>query len=150
MESSRILDPANKILKNGNLHVDVIIQFKESNSELYSPRNNLSSRMLSLRDPEKRHLNVAGISIPVHYAIIYVNSPMLASHCTRYNTSEDSGGHALEVAKDADADVFHLLLEHVYTGNYPSNEDILEHGKVLINLSSKYELVELKIFAEKC
>lgn len=130
MERSRILDPANKILRNGNLYVDVIIQVKESNSELYIPPNNLSSRMLTLmRSGENADasVEVAGKKIPVHYAIICANSPMLASYCTRYNASEGSDGHALEVAKDAD--VFRLLLEHVYTGNYPSNEDILKHGE---------------------
>ena len=63
------------------------------------------------------------------------NSPLLGKRCD-------------DVIQDIAPEVFQLLLQHIYTGSQPSEEQILKYGIGLIDASNRYELIRLKMHVE--
>ena len=138
MKRSVILDEKNRILQNGALCIDVGIQVKDDKDYLFQPKSDHSKNMLNLLrsgEDADTFFIVGGREVMIHKPIIKAHAPLLASHC----------GSSINAIKP---EVFQLLLEHIYSGNKPTKEDVLEHGKGLIDAANKYELVGLKMFVE--
>ena len=138
MKRSDILDTTKVILKNGTLCIDVIIQVKDDMQHLYQPESEHSVRMLDLLKSGENadtSFKIGRKAFPVHLAIINTHAPLLGNHC--------GGG-----IKNITAEVFQLLLENIYSGNQPTDDMILKHGKALIDAANKYELIELKMMVE--
>ena len=138
MKRSVIFDTTNNILQNGALCIDVGIQVKDDKDHLFQPKSEHSSKMLDLLMSEEdadAFFVVGGMKVMVHKLIIKTYAPLLANHC-------DS-----EIA-DVSPEIFQLLLEHIYAGNYREGEQVLRYGKELIDAANKYELVELKMHVE--
>jgi hypothetical protein len=149
IQCSRILEAGSNILKDGALRIDVTIQVKIGSDTLYQPPIALSERQLKLLISEERadiSFNVGGKIFPAHSQIIYANAPILANYC--YQHSQQNSSVSVEIIKDANPDVFRILLEHVYSGCLPSKESALKFGKELINAANKYELTDLKLAVE--
>ena len=138
MKRSFILDETNGILQNGALCVDVGIHVKDDEDYLFQPQSDHSKNMLKLlRSGEKTDafFNVYDNVFRVHSQIIHANAELLANRC-------DSD------IKDVIPPVFWLLLEHIYSGSYPTKEQIIEYGRQLIDAANKYELISLKMHVE--
>jgi hypothetical protein len=55
--SSGIIDPANNLLKDGALRINVTIQVKQKKQDMHQPLSPLSSKMLNvLKSSEKRSM----------------------------------------------------------------------------------------------
>ena len=138
MKRSDILDTSNSILQNGTLCIEVTIQVKDDKEHLYQPESEHSIRMLTLLKSKKNtdtSFQVGSKEFRVHSVIIDTHVPLLGNQCK-------------DVIKNITPEVFQLLLEHIYSGNQPTDEMILEHGKALIDAANKYELIELKMIVE--
>ena len=138
MKRSLILDTIKNILKDGALCINVEIQVKDDADELFQPQNDHQGKLLALLKTGERSdasFTVGSRSFKVHSQIIYANSPILASsiNCSIYTVHPD---------------VFQLLLEYIYSGRVPSDKQIHQHGKGLIDASNRYELVQMKMFVE--
>ena len=138
IKRSVVLDATRGILKNGAFCIDVGIQFKDYENELVQPKNDHCSKMLALLQSEERAdatFTVGGKVFRAHSPIIFAHSQLLGNRC-----GDD--------IQDVNPEVFQLLLEHIYTGEQPTEERILEHGKGLIDASNRYELIRLKMYVE--
>ena len=138
IKRSVVLDSTNKILKNGALRIDVEIQVKDDKDDLFQPKNDHCSKMLALLESGKKtdaSIMVGGKCFHVHSLIIDSNSPILASNM---NGSIDN----------VHSDVFQLLLEYIYSGRVPSKENIIDHGRDLIDVANRYEMTGLKMSVE--
>ena len=149
MKRKDILDTTKHILRDGALHVDVTIQVKAQyidvvikdehyEDKLFQPPSERSNKLLNLLttgEMSDTSLHVGGKLFNLHSFILHVHAPLLANHCDG-------------VIDNISPEVFQLILEHVYCGRQPENEDIFKHGKELINASNRYELIELKMAVE--
>ena len=138
MERSVILDKTNKILKNRALHIDVEIQVKDDKKHLFRPLSGHSRRMLDLLKTGSKadtSFNIGSKLFRVHSAIIDAQAPLLGNHCG-------------SVIDDITPRIFHILLEHIYSGREPTDLQMKNFGKELIDAANKYELVELKLLVE--
>lgn len=139
MKRSDILDATTDILKNGALRIDVGIQVKDDGDyDLVQPKDDHCSKMLALLESEERadtSFTVGGKVFRVHSPIIFAHSPLLGKRCG-------------DVIQDIAPEVFQILLQHIYTGSQPSEEQILKYGKGLIDASNRYELIRLKMQVE--
>ena len=145
MKRDKILDPNNNILKNGALCIDVTVQVKDKKEEHYKPESKLAQKMMKLLesgDGADTSFKVGSSTFPVHSQILRSNAPILANHLPK-STKKSS-----MVIRGIPAAVFKLMLEFIYTEQYPSDEKVLEHGKELIDAANKYELVDLKMAVE--
>ncbi|KAL7508083.1 hypothetical protein ACHAXN_005168 [Cyclotella atomus] len=145
---SDIIDPANKLLKDGALRINVIIQVRPIDA-LYLPPNKISQNMLKLlksEDDADVSFNVKDETFLAHHAIIKASAPILASSSNRI--TDDNEGGVLKTIEDISPPAFRVLLEHVYSGNNPTREDAIKYDKELINAANKYELVGLKMSVE--
>ena len=140
MKRIDILNTTQNILKNGALFIDVEIQVKDCKEHLYQPQSEHSNNLLSLfttGEKSDSSLHVGDKIFRVHSQIIYANAPLLANCC-------DGDIHIV----DTTPDVFQLILEHIYSGQQPTDKYILKHGKELINNANRYELTQLKMVVE--
>jgi hypothetical protein len=147
IQRSIILDAANNILQDEALFIEVTIQVKDCDEDIYQPPNALSERQLKLfKSGERSDVSfIVGDKVfPAHLGIIYANAPILADHCNETKLGEKPK----EVIKDVSPVIFQLILEYVYSGCFPSKNDALKYGKELINAANKYELIELKMAVE--
>ena len=138
IERSKILNTANNILRDGALYTDVAIQVKDGKDDLFQPPNDHCKNMLNLLTSQEKadtSFNVGQQVFLVHSLIINANAPLLANH---------SNGDTI----DTSPEVFQLILEHIYAGRLPEDRDILKHGKELINVADRYELIQLKMTVE--
>ena len=79
---------------------------------------------------------------PVHSPIIRNNAPMLANHL------DQEEGKNNVIIKDMSARVFKMILAFVYAEYSPTDEEVLENGKELIDAANRYELTDLKMLVE--
>ena len=138
LKRSEILDTTKNILKDGALLIDVTIQVKDDKDHLFQPPSEHSNKMLNLLatgEKSDTSFNVGGKFFRVHSLIIHATAPILANH---YDGS----------INDIIPEVFQVLLEHIYGGRQPTDDQILKYGKELIDAANRYELVELKMFVE--
>ena len=148
MERSTILDPANNILKDGALCIDVTIQVKERIHELYDPKETErhQNKMLELLNNEEKADIICYVGeekFHVNSLILENYSPLLTAYCRQCNGSNNGA------KGDIDADVFLQILEYVYSGLSPVKSDILHFDKELIDAANRFELVELKLAVER-
>ena len=81
IERSRLLDPNNNILKEGSLHIDVLIQIKDERNVLCEPSSPLSRKMMSYLESEENadvSFIVDGKTFKAHSPILQASAPMLA------------------------------------------------------------------------
>ena len=138
LKRSVILDETNRILQNGAFCINVGIQVKDDRDHLFQPKSDHSKNMLKLLrsgEDADAFFIVGGREVMIHKPIIKAHAPILASHFDG-------------TINDIKPEVFQLLLKHIYSGNRPEEEDILKHGKGLIDVANRYELVELKMCVE--
>ena len=138
MERSVILDATNNILTNGALCVEVGIQVKDARDYLFQPPNCHCRKMLALLRSEENadaSFTVGDRCFQVHSLIINANSPILANSIN---------GTISSVHPNA----FRLLLEYIYSGRVPTDKQIVKHGKDLIDITNRYEIIGLKMFVE--
>ena len=138
LKRSVILDETNRILQNGAFSINVGIQVKDDIDHLFHPKSDHSKNMLKLLrsgEDADAFFIVGGRAVMIHKPIVKAHAPILASHFDG-------------IINDIKPEVFQLLLEHIYSGNKPTKEDVLEHGKGLIDAANRYELVELKMLVE--
>ena len=138
MKRSDILEKENSALKNGTLCINLGIQVKDDKDHHFEPPSEHPNRMLNLLvsgEDADTFFNVSGKEFKCHSLIIKAHAPILANH--RDNT-----------ISDITPEIFQLLLEYIYSGNHPEKDQILEHGKALIDAANKYELIELKMHVE--
>jgi hypothetical protein len=143
-----VLDPSSNILKDGAICIDAGIQVKDRDDDMYQPRNLFCKRMLNLLNSGEKadvSFDVSGTIFLAHLAIIHANAPILANYGSGYNSFDENKSNVSEIIRDISADVFKLLLEHIYIGQGVPLKCALKHGKELINAANKYELVELKM-----
>jgi hypothetical protein len=152
MKRSDILDPEKKILHNGALCIDVTIQVKPKKDDMYQPPNPLSEKMLKLfksNEDADVSFDVRNQKFLAHYYIIKASSPILANYCNRIASPGRKKKAAMEKSiDDISPEAFKLILEHIYSGNFPTDEDAIKYGTELINFANKYDLVELKMAVE--
>ena len=135
---SDILDTNNKILKDGALLIEVTIQIRDDDDHLFQPPDEHSTKQLNLLstgDKSDTFFDVEGKVFRVHSLIIGAHAPILANQ---------SGGSVYGIKPE----VFQLLLEYIYSGQQPADEQIMKHGKGLIDAANRYELIELKMLVE--
>eukprot|EP00956_Cyclotella_meneghiniana_P006247 scaffold8150_cov69-Cyclotella_meneghiniana.AAC.8 len=145
MLRDQILDPNNNILKDGALYIDVTIQVKDKQEEHYNPESKLSTNMLKLLesgDGADASFKVGDQTFSVHSNILRSNAPILASHLHK------SEAESAVIIEGLSAVVFKLVLDFVYSEQRPSKQEMLEHGKNLIDSANRYELVDLKMTVE--
>ena len=138
LKQSEILDSTKNILKDGALLVDITIQVKDDKNHLFQPPSEHCKKQLNMLKSGKNtdtSLKVGRKVFRVHFASIDAHAPLLGNQC---------GG----TIKGIKPDVFQLLLEYIYSGLQPVEEQIFKYGKELIDAANKYELVELKMFVE--
>lgn len=145
MERSDILDPQRDVLRDGALHIDVTVQIKDKEDDMY-PQNDdyISHKMLILLEEGKNAdvtFKVGKQTFPAHSLIVKNNAPILGEYC-----KNKKRGHV--VIKDLSPEVFNLVLVYVYSGCYPDNDDVVEMGKELIDAANRYELANLKMIVE--
>jgi speckle-type POZ protein len=149
---SDILDPANEILKDGALCIDVIIQVKPKKGDMYQPLSPHSANMLKLlKSTEDADVSftVGTQTFLAHNNIIKASSPILANFSNRIASPvEDSDTSTAKSIDDISPEVFQMILKHIYSGCYPAIKDAIKCGKELINGANKFELVELKMAVE--
>ena len=136
MEHTKIMIADRRTLKSG--YIDMTIQIKDKGDFLCRPKKEHSDKMLSLlKSGEKSDasLTVGGKVFRIHSQILHAHTPILASYCD-------------DTIIDMSAETFQILLEYIYVGRIPTEENILKHGNELISASNKYELVELKMIVE--
>eukprot|EP00956_Cyclotella_meneghiniana_P016812 scaffold26860_cov62-Cyclotella_meneghiniana.AAC.7 len=141
----KILDPNNNILKNGALCVDVTIQVKDNKDDHYKPKSKLAQKMMKLLesgDGADTSFKVGSSTFPVHSQVLRSNAPILANHLPKPTKKSSM---TIQGVREA---VFQLMLAFVYAEQYPSDKEMLEHGKELIDAANKYELVDLKMAVE--
>ena len=139
MTIPKILDPNNKILIDGALCIDVIIQVKDRLDDQYDPESELSNKMMKLLESgvgSDTSFNVGGQTFPVHSSIIHNNAPILALYLAQGNKT-DVG------IKDISAAVFKMVLAFVYAEQRPSVKEVLDHGREIIDAANRYELTDL-------
>ena len=78
---------------------------------------------------------VRGCFFPVHSLIINANAPLLANHINTY-------------INNVSPDVFQLLLEYIYSGRCPKDDQTINYGPRLIGAANEYKLIEMKKFVE--
>jgi len=145
IQRDTILDPNNKILKDGALCIDVRIQVKDKKDGHYIPESKLCNRMLKLLesgDGSDASFKVGRSTFPVHSNILRSSAPILASHLPVSKKKSSA------VVKGISPTVFKLVLAFVYAEQNPSDKEILEHGMALIDAADRYELVDLKMIVE--
>lgn len=141
---SDILDETKGILKNEALLIDVIIQVKDGKDVLHQPIKDISLNQLQLlRSGGKSDIifQVGSKRIPAHSPILYANAPLLSEICDQENSSTVT-------IQNVAPEVFQFLLEHIYSANVPSVDDVFKWGKELIDASNRFELIELKMAVE--
>ena len=144
MKRDVILDPNNNILKDGALYIDVTIQVKDKKDDHYDPENKLSQKMMKLLESGERadaSFKVGDSIFPVHSLILHSNAPILAHHLDQEETSN-------VIIKGRSAAVFQMVLKFVYAEHRPTDLEVFEHGKELIDAANRYELVDLKMIVE--
>jgi speckle-type POZ protein len=146
---SYILNPENDFLKDGALCIDVTIQVKPKKDDTFQPLNPHSENMLKLlKSSEDADVSftVGTQTFLAHNNIIKVSSPILAKYCNRI----DGLGRKAKAKSidDVSPEAFQMILENIYSGNYPTVEDAIKYGKELIDAANKYDLVELKMSVE--
>jgi speckle-type POZ protein len=149
---SDILDPTNEILQDGALRIDVAIQVKPKKRDMYQPPSPLSAKMLKLlKSSEDADVSftVGKQTFLAHNNIIKASSPILANYSNRIAGPGRKAKATIEKSiQDISPEVFQITLEHIYSGNYPTDEDAIKYGKELINAANKLDLVELKMAVE--
>ena len=145
-----------KILRDGALFIDVVIQFMETEGQLLQIPSRHASRMLKLLESgEKADASfVVGDKIfNVHSQIIHANAPILSDFL-------EQQGNTGAVIEDIHPEVFHIILKHIYTGVLPemkkthsSNHPYMSrkmfcYGKKLINAANRFELTDMKMAVE--
>ena len=147
MKRDEILDPNNNILKDGALCIDVTIQVKDEKDDHYKHESKLSKIMMNLLesgDGADKSFKVGSSTFPVHSHILRNNAPMLANHLDR----EEGKVNLIVSIEDIPATVFKMVLAFVYAEHSPTDKEVLEHGKDLINAANRYELSDLKMAVE--
>jgi hypothetical protein len=117
IERSNILDPVKNILKNGALCVDVAIQVKEEEDEMYSvERTHANSMLILFRSGGKTDISfkVGSKTFHAHSLILHANAPTLASLC--------DGQSDQVVIKKVHSQFFEVLLEYIYSGQPPAKD----------------------------
>ncbi|KAL3786700.1 hypothetical protein HJC23_002789 [Cyclotella cryptica] len=145
MKRSRILDETNNILNNGALDIDVTIQYKIPEKDLYHPQSNLSKNILKLLengDKADISFDVQGKIFRAHSQIIHANAPILASFCDKQD--DDS----TVVILDTHPDIFHHVLKFVYAEIIPTNDVVVGIGQDLVDAANRYGLVDMKLAVE--
>ena len=145
IQRDTILDPNNKILKDGALCIDVRIQVKDTQDDHYVPESKLSNRMLKLLesgDGADASFKVGTSTFSVHSHILRSSAPILAGHLPK------SKKKSKVIIKGISPNAFKLVLAFVYAEQNPSDKEILEHGMALIDAADRYELVDLKMIVE--
>lgn len=140
-----ILDPNNNILVDGALCIDLTIQVKPELRDFYIYDYGIANKMKNLLESGERSdatIKVGDETFKVHSCIIHNNAPILANLLNQIDQNLDT------VVEDIFPDVFRLILEFVYTGCCPDNDEVLEFGKELIDAANKFELVKLKVDVE--
>jgi hypothetical protein len=125
LKLSNILDPANKILQGGALCIDVSIQVKAKNDDMYQPPSPHSANMLKLLKSSKDadvSFIVRGTTVFAHSLIITANAPIRANYCN-FISDADSGCSSDKLIEDVSPEVFQLILEYIYSDSYPSNKN---------------------------
>ena len=143
MRREDIFNPANKILKDGALCIDVTVQIKPGFDDLCDPKETEyhQDKMLQLLDNTEKSdisVNIDEEVFRVHSLILDNNAPLLSAHCKQTNY----------VVEDMDPKVFRMILQYVYTGYCPFTKDILAFGKELIDAANRFELANLKLVIE--
>ena len=122
----------------GFLRSPELIDDKDGDDDLFEPKNDHCSKMLTLLQTEERadaSFTVGGKCFKVHSLIINAQSPILANNI---NGSIDA----------VHPYAFQLLLEYIYSGRVPTDQQILKHGKDLIDVANRFEFSGLKMFVE--
>eukprot|EP00956_Cyclotella_meneghiniana_P024332 scaffold48767_cov67-Cyclotella_meneghiniana.AAC.6 len=145
MKRDMILDANNNILKDGVLRIDARIQVKDKkDSQLFMFQSKLSNKMMTLLESGEKadaSFEVGDSTFPVHSIILHNNASILANHLV--------GGYASSAVIDGiTAAVFQMVLAYVYAERLPTDGEMLEHGKELIDAADRYELVDLKMAVE--
>ena len=144
MKRSVILDAEKNILKDGALCIDVTLQVKDKADDLYDSKESErhQEKMLKLLVDKKNtdiKITVGGEIFCLHSLILENNAPLLAEYCKQKKGANN----------DINSDVFLMILEYVYSGFRPYDNDIIAFGKELIDAANRFELVELKLAIEK-
>ena len=144
MKRPVILDAEKNILKDGALYIDVTIQVKDKADGLYDSKESErhQEKMLKLLVDKKNtdvKITVGGEIFCLHSLILENNAPLLAAYCKQKKGTNN----------DINSDVFLMILEYVYSGFRPYDNDITAFGKELIDAANRFELVELKLAIEK-
>jgi speckle-type POZ protein len=149
---SDILDPAREFLKDGALCIDATIQVKPKKYDIVQPQSPHSKNMLRLlKSSEDADVSftVGTQTFLAHSIIIKASSPILANYCNRTaSLVEENDSIAAKSIEDISPKAFQIILEHIYSGNFPTNKDAIKYDKELINAANKYDLVELKMTVE--
>ena len=138
-----------KMLVRGNLIVDAIVQYHQEEKDcLYVPANPFGQNMLKLLE-NNQYADVmfrVGDSqelFPAHRLILNMNAPALANFC-----SEPLNNKPTINIKDTNPRVFRYVLRYIYGGSAPSNDEMVEFGKDIIDACDLFDVVGLKIAAE--
>eukprot|EP00956_Cyclotella_meneghiniana_P005122 scaffold6381_cov69-Cyclotella_meneghiniana.AAC.2 len=144
IKRARIIDPDNHILRDGALCIDVTIQVKDKKEEHYDPECKLSHKMLKLLESGDRSdasFKVGECTFPVHSLILHSNAPILANYLGQNPNSD-------VIVDDISEVTFKLLLKFVYAEHRPSDEEILDNRRALIDAANRFELPNLKMAVE--
>ena len=80
---------------------------------------------------------------PTHKLILGGNAPILVKFC------EGAATNSPIVIEETTADVFHHVLNYIYGGEVPKEEDMLATiGKKIIDAADRFEVVGLKMAVE--
>ena len=131
----------------GTLVVDAIIQYHQHVKEFHVPSNPFVQNMLKLLDSGEDadvYFKVEDEVIGAHRLVLKANSTVLANYCGSSNNNESTS----IIIKDTKPHVFRYVLHFIYGGNTPTDEEMVQHGKEIIDACDRYDVVGLKIATE--
>jgi hypothetical protein len=119
--ASEFRNAADKIVNDEILEVNVVIQVKTPEKDLYQPMNNHAASMLRLLesgDKSDVKFNVGRKVFRAHSQILYANAPILANFCEQQNGTDSA------VIKDTSPDIFKHILNYVYGAIVPTPQGV--------------------------
>lgn len=141
---SQILDEDEGILKDDVLTIHVTIQVKDEIDQFYGPTTYINNKMLELLKSgvdSDITFKVEKKTFHAHSLIIKNNAPILGSFFD---------GKCSVVIRDIkpDVHVFKIVLGYVYSGCFPTRDEIDMYGEELIDAANKFKLTDMKLAVE--